>query len=267
MTQARLSVLGVIPARMGSTRFPNKPLVPIDGHPMIWHTWKRSQLSGAFDTLAIATCDEAIRDVAEGFGAHVVMTSDSHTRSGDRVAEAARHLPGDIILNIQGDEPLVHPELIRAVVAQFDGRPDVQCVNPIAPIVDEEDIDSPNTVKVVADASGRALYFSRYPIPSNWMHARTEPVYRQVPILAFRRQFLFDLAALPEMPLEKQESIDLLRALEHGRPIHVLKTEFQTVGVDVPEDVRRVERILRDDPVYRRCAAEGGTAREPSSPW
>ena len=256
MTHARLSAVGVIPARMGSTRFPNKPLIPIDGRPMIWHTWRRSQLSGVLDTLVIATCDDAIREVAEAFGAHVVMTSDRHTRSGDRVAEAVRHLPGDIILNIQGDEPLVHPELVRDVVAQFDGRPEVQCVNPIAPIVDEEDIDSPNTVKVVADASGRALYFSRYPIPSDRVQGRTEPVYRQVPILAFRRQFLFDLAALPEMPLEKQESVDLLRALEHGLPIHVLKTEFQTVGVDVPDDVRRVERILRDDPVYRRYAAE-----------
>ena len=245
MIPIRRSVVGVIPARMDSTRFPGKPLMPIDGHPMLWHTWRRSQLSGALDTLVIATCDDAIRKAAEGFGAQVVMTSHRHTRAGDRVAEAARQLPGDIVLNIQGDEPLVHPDLIRDIVAQFDGRPDVQCVNPIAPIVDEEDIDSPNTVKVVADGAGRALYFSRYPIPSNWIQARTEPIYRQVPILGFRREFLFDLAALPEMPLEKQESVDLLRALEHGLPIHVFKTDFQTVGVDVPEDVTRVERVDR----------------------
>jgi 3-deoxy-manno-octulosonate cytidylyltransferase (CMP-KDO synthetase) len=242
---------------MGSTRFPGKPLIPIDGHPMIWHIWKRSQLSGALDTLVIATCDDAIRRAAEEFGAQVVMTSDRHARAGDRVAEAARQLAGDIIINIQGDEPLVHPDLIRDIVAQFDGRPEVQCVNPIAPIVDEEDIDSANTVKVVADCAGRALYFSRYPIPSNWIQARTDPVYRQVPILAFRRQFLFNLAALPETPLEKQESVDLLRALEHGLPIHVFRTDFQTVGVDVPEDVTRVERALRDDPVYRRYASNG----------
>ena len=258
MIPTRPSVLGVIPARMGSTRFPNKPLMPIDGHPMLWHTWRRSQLSGVLDSLVIATCDDAIREAAEGFGAQVVMTSDRHTRAGDRVAEAARRLPGDIVLNIQGDEPLVHPELIRAVVALFDGRPDVHCVNPIAPIVDLEDFESPNTVKVVADQAGRAMYFSRYPIPSNWIQERTGPVYRQVPILAFRRQFLFDLSELPATPLEIQESVDLLRALEHGMTIHVLPTPFQTIGVDVPDDVARVERVLRDDPMYRLYATDGG---------
>ena len=256
MIKDRPSILGVIPARMASTRFPGKPLMPIDGHPMIWHIWKRSQMSGALDTLVIATCDEAIRDVAQGFGAQVVMTSDRHTRSGDRVAEAAGQYPGEIVLNIQGDEPLVHPDLISDIVSQFDGRPDVLCVNPIAPILDEEDIDSPHTVKVVADNAGRALYFSRYPIPSNAIHARTQPVYRQVPILAFRRQFLFDLAGLPETPLEQQESVDLLRALEHGLPIHVFTTSFQTIGVDVPEDIPRVERVLQDDQVYRRYRAD-----------
>ncbi len=251
----RPSVLGVIPARMASTRFPGKPLAPIDGRPMLWHVWKRSQMSGVLDTLVIATCDQAIRDAGEAFGARVVMTSDRHTRSGDRVAEVARELSGDIVLNIQGDEPLVHPDLIRDVVGRFDGAPEVVCVNPIAAITDDADLESPNTVKVVADRAGRALYFSRHPIPSDRVNARTGPVYRQVPILAFRRQFLLDLSGLPETPLERQESVDLLRALEHGFPIHVLETAFQTVGVDVPADVARVERALADDPVYARYAA------------
>lgn len=252
---SKTSVTGIIPARMGSSRYPGKPLELILGQPMIWHIWKRSKLSGVLDTIVIATCDDEIRRAAEAFGADVVMTSDQHTRGGDRVAEAAGKLPGDIVLNIQGDEPLVHPQLIREVVAAFDGRPEVQCVNPISPIEDPEDITSPNTVKVVCDLKGRVLYFSRYPIPSDILGPRPTPVYRQVPILAFRRQFLLNLAGLAESPLERQESVDLLRALEHGLPIHAIHTPFQTVAVDVPEDVSRVERLLRNDPVYRKYAS------------
>jgi 3-deoxy-manno-octulosonate cytidylyltransferase (CMP-KDO synthetase) len=248
------SVLGVIPARMGSSRFPGKPLELIAGKPMLWHIWHRCVLSKALDTVVIATCDEEIRAAAEAFGAQVVMTSDKHTRANDRVGEAAEKLPGDIVINIQGDEPLVHPQLIRDVVAQFDGRPDVGCVNPIAPIVDAEDIESPNTVKVVSDLAGRALYFSRYPIPSDWINKRSAPIYRQVPIIAFRRDFLFELSALSESPLEIQESVDLLRALEHGRPIHVFTTDYQTIGVDVPGDVGRVEAFLKTDAVYAQYA-------------
>jgi 3-deoxy-manno-octulosonate cytidylyltransferase (CMP-KDO synthetase) len=249
----RHSVLGVIPARMGSTRYPGKPLALIKGKPMLWHVWKRSEMSEACDRLVIATCDEEIRLAAEAFGAEVIMTSSSHTRSGDRVAEAATLVPGEIVLNIQGDEPLVHPELIKEVVALFAGDESVQCVNPIAPILDEQDLVSPNTVKVVSDLAGRALYFSRHAIPSDCFSPRTDYVYRQVPILGFRRQFLFELARLAETPLEKQESVDLLRALEYGLPIHVIKTRFQTVGVDIPSDVARVEKLLDDDPIYARC--------------
>lgn len=221
---------------------------------MLWHIWHRSRLSGVLDTLVIATCDEEIRRAAEGFGARVVMTSPAHLRAGDRVAEAAEHLPGDIVLNIQGDEPLVHPDLIRDLVRAFGDRPDVQCVNPIAPIENEEDLASPNTVKVVCDLAGRVLYFSRYPVPSDLMGPRRAPVFRQVPILAFRREFLFRLARLEEGPLERQESVDMLRALEHGLPIHTVPTVHQTVGVDVPADAARVEGILLADPVYRQYA-------------
>lgn len=251
---AKQTFLGVIPARMGSSRYPGKPLERISGHPMIWHIWKRCVLSKALDTVVVATCDEEIRRAAEGFGATVVMTSDRHTRANDRVAEAAQHFPGDIVINIQGDEPLVHPQLLRDVVARFEGRPDVLCLNPIAPIDDPEDLDSPNTVKVVCDLAGKVLYFSRYPIPSDWINRRAEPVYRQVPILAFRRDFLFELSTLEEGPLEKQESVDLLRALEHGRPIHAFRTQYQTIGVDVPADVPRVERFLEQDPIFRSYA-------------
>jgi 3-deoxy-manno-octulosonate cytidylyltransferase (CMP-KDO synthetase) len=248
------SVLGVIPARMGSTRYPGKPLELILGKPMLWHIWQRSQMSGVLDELVVATCDHEIREACEAFGARVIMTSDRHTRAGDRVAEAAEQSSAGIVLNIQGDEPLVHPDLIREVVAGFAGDPTILCVNPIAPIDDPEDLTSPNTVKVVCDLAGRALYFSRYPIPSDLMSPRKAPVYRQVPILGFRREFLFQLAKLAEGPLEQQESVDLLRALEHGLPIHCVRTTFQTVGVDVPADVARVERLLLAEPLYQSYA-------------
>ena len=253
----KLTTVAVIPARMGSTRFPGKPLELIKGKPMIWHVWKRSMLSEALDVVVIATCDAAIRDEAESFGAQVVMTSDQHTRSNDRVAEAAESIDGDIIFNIQGDEPLVNPRMIGDVVEAFRGNPDIQCVNPVAPIEDADELASPNTVKVTFDLFGRVLYFSRYPIPSDWMNKRTGPVYRQVPILAFRRDFLFELSALPEGPLEIQESVDLMRALENGLPINVLKTSFQTIGVDVPEDIVRVERFLDTDPVHELYGVGG----------
>jgi 3-deoxy-manno-octulosonate cytidylyltransferase (CMP-KDO synthetase) len=229
---------------------------------MLWHTWKRSVLSGVLDTVVIATCDDEIRVAAEAFGATVVMTSDRHTRAGDRVAEAAELLGGDVILNIQGDEPLVHPQLIRDVVAAFDGRPDVHCVNPVAAIDDPEDLVSRNTVKVVCDLEGRVLYFSRYPIPSDLMAPRKGPVYRQVPILAFRRPFLRNLSVLPEGPLEQQESVDLLRPIEHGLPVHAIVTPYQTVGVDEPADVPRVERLLRADPVFAQYADDTFGLRE-----
>jgi 3-deoxy-manno-octulosonate cytidylyltransferase (CMP-KDO synthetase) len=248
------AIVVIIPARMDSSRFPGKPLELLKGRPMLWHIWKRCALSTSLDTLVVATCDEEIRRTAEGFGARVVMTSRSHVRANDRVAEAAAKVGGDIVVNVQGDEPLVHPQLIDDIVAAFSDRPDIACVNPVAPITDFEDLESPNTVKVVFDEAKRVLYFSRYPIPCDAMRPRTAPVFRQVPILGFRYEFLVRLAQLPETPLEMQESVDLLRAVEHGLPVHVLHTEFQTIGVDVPSDIGRVEQALESDPVYGRYA-------------
>jgi len=243
-------VLGVIPARMGSSRFPGKPIKLIRGKPMIWHVWQRCLLSDVLDEVVIATCDNQIREVAEGFGAKVVMTSDKHSRSNDRVAEAAQKIPCDIVLNIQGDEPLVNPQLINDVVLEFNKKDYVQCVNPVSVIKTEEERQSPHTVKVVSDLEGRVLYFSRYPIPSALINQRKTPAYRQVPILGFRRDFCIKLSKLPEGPLELQESIDLLRAVEHGMPLHILKTEFETIGVDTPDDIGSVEKALDLDPAY-----------------
>lgn len=245
--------VGIIPARMAATRFPGKPLALIKGKPMLWHVWRRSTLS-SLSEVVIATCDEEIRRACEGFGAKVVMTSDAHTRCNDRVAEAARELDAEIVVNIQGDEPLVHPRLIDDILAEFARRPEVQAINPVAELTDPAELASPNTVKVVYNVDGRVLYFSRFPIPSDAVVKRKVPVYRQVPIMGFRKSFLLELAATPEAPLEVQEGIDLLRAVENDMPIHILKTSFQTIGVDVPADVARVERSLENDPVFAECS-------------
>jgi 3-deoxy-manno-octulosonate cytidylyltransferase (CMP-KDO synthetase) len=243
--------IGIIPARMGSSRFPGKPIHLIAGKPMIWHIWSRARLSGLDDVL-IATCDKEIRDCAEGFGAKAVMTSDQHTRCNDRVAEAAQNLEHDIVINIQGDEPLVHPDLIDDVLNKFK-EPGVSCVNPIAELTDPEELQSANTVKVVYNLEGRVLYFSRFPIPSDKAAKRSIPVYRQVPILGFRRELLLKMTELPESPLEIQEGVDMMRAIENDLPVNILKTTHQTIGVDVPDDIARVEAKLAQDPIYARC--------------
>tara|TARA_B100000945_G_C20427674_1_gene621532 strand:+ start:8379 stop:9140 length:762 start_codon:yes stop_codon:yes gene_type:complete len=240
-------VVGVIPARMGSSRFPGKPIALLLGQPMIFHVWQRSNLSGVLDRIVIATCDEEIRDVAEGFGAEVVMTSSSHERSNDRVAEVAQKLQCNNILNIQGDEPMVHPQLIKDVVSALDINPDYQCVNPISELTSDDEIQSPNTVKVVANLLDRVVYFSRYPIPSALVNERTFPVMRQVPILGFRSEFCIKLTELNPGPLELQEGIDLLRAIEHDLPVHVMRTDFQTFGVDTKDDKLIVEGYLKTD--------------------
>jgi len=248
----RVPVLGVIPARMASSRFPGKPLERIKGKPMIWHVWKRSLLSRVLDEVVVATCDNEIREVSEAFGAKVIMTSEKHTRSNDRVAEVAGKIPCDIVLNIQGDEPLVNPQLINDVVNTMLENSDIQCVNPVAEIKTEEEMRSPHTVKVVSNLKQRVLYFSRYPIPSALVNKRRFPVYRQVPILGFRSDFCIKLSHLPEGPLELQESIDLLRAVEHDLPLQILITEFQTIGVDTPADLKNVEAILENDVIYKK---------------
>jgi 3-deoxy-manno-octulosonate cytidylyltransferase (CMP-KDO synthetase) len=223
---------------------------------MIWHVWQRSLLCGAVDQVVIATCDSEIKECALGFGAKVVMTSDEHTRSNDRVAEASQKIPCDIVLNIQGDEPLVNPQLIIDVVLEMKNNKDIQCVSPISEIKTDEEMQSPHTVKVVNNIQGRVQYFSRYPIPSALINDRKYPVYRQVPILGFRSEFCVKLSSLPEGPLELQEGIDLLRAIEHDMPLHAMVTEFETIGVDTPADLENVEKIIDQDPVYKEYCSK-----------
>lgn len=245
-----IDVLGAIPARMGSSRFPGKPLKLIDGKPMLWHCWQRSLLSGALDEVVIATCDKEIKDAAENFGAKVIMTSDKHTRANDRVAEVASKMPCKIILNIQGDEPLLNPQLVKDVVVAAKARKPLTCISPISEIKDEQELNNPHTIKVAFDLNGKIVYFSRCPIPSDSVVKRQYPGYRQVPIIAFDSQFCQKLSKLPEGPFEIQEGTDLLRAVEHDLPVYIMKTEYETIGVDIPSDLDAVQKMITSDPIY-----------------
>lgn len=240
-------VVAVIPVRMGSSRFPGKPLAPLRGLPVVEHVFRRARLCDQLDEVYVATCDDEIRAVAQGFGATVIMTSATHERATDRVAEAAEQLPSDIIVMIQGDEPMITPRMIATSLAPFRSDPPVSCVNLVHRINSECEFTDPNTIKVVADLNGNALYFSRSPIPK--VDIEQAKVFKQVCVIPFRRECLLEFARLPPTPLERAESIDMLRLLEHGRSVRLVETEVTTHAVDTPEDLHLVETLMNDDPL------------------
>ena len=242
-----MKIIGIIPARMGSSRFPGKPLAKINGAPMIEHVYRRCEAANMLDAVYIATCDEEIMAATEAFGGNAIMTSNTHERASDRVAEAARDLEADIIVMIQGDEPMIEPEMIDAAVQPLLDDPNVVCSNLAAPIRTVEDFRSPNTIKVAIAGNGDALYFSREPIPNCQNQAFGDfPAWKQVCVIPFRREFLFRYTELTPMPLEEAESVDMLRALEHGIPIRLVETDRPTQAVDTPEDLKLVESLLAE---------------------
>ncbi|PYS77441.1 MAG: 3-deoxy-manno-octulosonate cytidylyltransferase [Acidobacteria bacterium] len=252
-------IVAVIPARMGSTRFPGKPLAPLLGRPMIEHVVRRASMCEALDAVYVATCDEEIGAAVEGFGGAVLMTSPAHERASDRVAEAAGRVEADIVVMIQGDEPMVTPGMIAAAVAPMLDDPSVACVNLARRINSREEYVDRNTIKVVTNVHSNALYFSRAPIPaldlardfSSGAVARP-PVFKQVCVIPFRRDFLREFARLTPTPLERAESIDMLRLIEHGLGVRLVETKEDTHAVDTPEDLRLVEALMRDDPLLQR---------------
>lgn len=248
-----MKIVGVIPARMGSSRFPGKPLASILGRPMIEHVYHRTALCQSLDSIYVATCDREIAEAAEKFGARAIMTSAAHQRASDRVAEVAQQIEADILVMVQGDEPMILPEMIELALEPLLHDSTVLCVNLAAPIRSEEEFNDPNTIKVVMARNGDALYFSREPIPTRQrLPFGQVPAYKQVCIIPFRRDFLFLYTALEPTPLEQAESIDMLRALEHGYPIRMVKSDFVTQSVDTPEDLARVEALMRNDPLVPR---------------
>jgi|tagenome__1003787_1003787.scaffolds.fasta_scaffold20898197_2 3-deoxy-manno-octulosonate cytidylyltransferase (CMP-KDO synthetase) len=239
-----MTAVGVIPARMASTRFPGKPLTPIAGRPMLAWCHDGAARSELLDAVVIATCDAEIEDWARREGIGCVMTADTHVRATDRVAEAAESLDAEHIVLIQGDEPLVTPRMIDlALRPVVEGRAEI--TNLQKRLVSETELNSPNLVKVVSDRAGRALYMSRSPLPTT-LHEGFSGIaaYNQVAIFGFTRERLLDYPRLEPTPYEIAESVDMLRYIEHGNAIIMVETTDDTYAVDVPGDVAEVERRL-----------------------
>lgn len=238
---------------MGSSRFPGKPVAKLLGRTMLEHVYRRVSLSQAVDATFIATCDEEIREAALAFGANVIMTSDAHERASDRVAEAVADMDVELVVMVQGDEPMTRPEMIDAAVAPFRGEPQLGCVNLVRSIDNRDDFYDFNTIKVVMNQKDQALFMSRQPIPTAPASVQSvfphHLAYKQVCIIPFRRATLLDFARLPPTPLEKLESIDMLRLIEHGYPVKMIRTKFNTQAVDTPADLERVARLMESDPL------------------
>ena len=253
-----MNIIAVIPARMGSTRYPGKPLADIHGVPMVGHVAFRTAMCKNVSATYIATCDEVIMEYAASKGLNAVMTADTHTRCTDRTAEAmlkieaATGKKADIVVMIQGDEPMVTPEMIDAAVAPMLSDPTLQITNLMGDLANEAEFEDPSEVKVVTDLAGHALYFSREPIPSRKKGVSKVPMKKQVCIIPFRREFLLKFNSLPESPLEIIESVDMMRVLENGDRILMVPTAQRTLSVDTPEDHRRVVELMTNDPLRGR---------------
>ncbi len=233
----------VIPARYGATRLPGKPLAEIDGRPMIWYVWDSARRAELPSRVVVATDDERIASVVRGFGGEAVMTSPECASGTDRVAEAARGMDEAIFINLQGDEPLMHPSVLDAVAAPLVSDPDVVLSTAALPQDDPGEYARPSVVKVVVDARGDALYFSRAPIP-HYRDGGTGGYRKHLGIYGYRRDFLFRVAALPPSPLEGAERLEQLRVLQAGYRIRVVDVGHDSVGVDTPEDLKAVEEKI-----------------------
>ncbi len=250
-------IVAIIPARMAASRFPGKPLTPILGLPMIEHVRRRLALAESLSDVIVATCDEEITKIVREAQGHVVMTSSKHERCTDRVAEAATCLNADLIINVQGDEPLVLPSMMEEVVRPLLEDESLVAANLVVRIADVQEFENPNVPKVVMNRGGDLLYISREPIPScHKAGPQDYAKWKQLGIIAFRFDFLQRFARLEPTPLEQVESVDMMRAVEHGYRVRMVETCGTLIGVDLPDDVRRVEQALKSDPLVRRYLSE-----------
>ncbi len=247
-------VVGIIPARYHSVRFPGKVLALLWGKPIVQHVYERATQAKTLAEVLVATDDERVKTVVEQFGGKCVLTSPEHPSGTDRIAEVARSLDADVVVNIQGDEPLIAPEAIDAAVQPFLSDPSLKMTTLATPIEDETEYRNPNVVKVVVDRDGFALYFSRSPLPffrpkgamgeqPQFVVPAEAPLrpLRHIGLYAYRREFLLQFAQWAPTSLEQAEGLEQLRALEHGVRIKVVVTPYRSVGVDTPEDLRRLE--------------------------
>lgn len=245
-----MKILALIPARMGSSRFPGKPMAPILGKPMIGHVYERVVQSPLLALTAIATCDREISDYIESVGGVAVMTDSQHERASDRCAEALVKLEEmnkeryDIVVMVQGDEPMIHPDMIAEAVQPLLNDSDVHVVNLLGQIKDAAEFEDRNCIKVVCDLNSNALYFSREPIPTRCKAGKV-PMGKQVCVIPFRREFLIEYTRMAPTPLEIAESVDMLRVLEHGLSVRMAPTRHNTHAVDTIDDLRKVELLMQ----------------------
>lgn len=246
-----MNILALIPARMGSSRFPGKPMALILGKPMIGHVYERVARSSMLAMTAVATCDQEIFDYIESIGGVAVMTSDTYERASDRCAEAliklekANNIRYDIVVMVQGDEPMTHPDMIAEAVKPMLADPEIQVVNLLGKITDTAEFEDRNCIKVVCDLNLDAMYFSREPIPTRCKVDQI-PMGKQVCIIPFRRDYLLEYTRLAPTPLEVAESVDMMRILEHGMKVRMAPTMHNTQAVDTPDDLKKVERLMQE---------------------
>jgi 3-deoxy-manno-octulosonate cytidylyltransferase (CMP-KDO synthetase) len=242
-----MDVIGVIPARYSSTRFEGKVLTDILGKPMIQHVWERAKEARLLEDLIIACDDERVANASSGFGAKVVMTSKDHACGTDRIIEVVNPLDVKIVINIQGDEPLIHPTMIDSVARALLDDKDISIATIMKKIDDPQVLNDPNLVKVVVDRNNFALYFSRSVIPFHAQNSEVKsPVYyKHIGLYGYTKDFLFTYKNLPVSNLEKIERLEQLRILEEGFRIRLVETKFDTVGVDTHEDLEKAKLYLQ----------------------
>ena len=251
-----MKIISIIPARMGSSRFPGKPMKDILGMPMIGHVYKRVKMNKTLSEVYVATCDKEIFDYIQSIGGRAVMTSDRHERCADRCAEAMLKIEDetgekcDIIVIVQGDEPLTFPQMIDEAVKPMIKDNNVTITNLVADINTVESFENPNEIKVVMDKNNNALYFSREPIPSRKKSISELPMKKQVCVIPFKRDFLLEYNEMEQTPLEKIESVDMMRIIENGGKVKMCNTRYTTKAVDNEEDLKLVCEMMKEDELY-----------------
>jgi len=244
-----MNILALIPARMGSSRFPGKPMATLLGKPMIGHVYERVSQNSLLMTTVVATCDSEIANYIEGIGGRAVMTGSHHERASDRCAEALNILEAqdgvnyDVVVMVQGDEPMIHPDMISEAVNPMLADPTLQIVNLLGKIESTAEFEDRNCIKVVCDLQSNALYFSREPIPTR-SKISVIPMEKQVCIIPFRRDFLLEYTRMAPTPLEIAESVDMMRVLEHGLRVRMVPTQHSSHAVDTPADLLKVEQLM-----------------------
>lgn len=248
-----MNIIGIIPARMASSRFPGKPMADILGMPMIGHCFKRSKMCKILNEVYVATCDKEIYDYINGIGGTAVMTADTHERASDRTAEALGKIETstgqkvDIVVMLQGDEPMVTAKMIEDAVQPLINDQEIKVSNLMATMNSVEEHEDPNEVKVVVDKYNNALYFSREPIPSRKKGASEVPMHKQVCVIPFDRDFLLEYNSMEQTTLEIVESVDMMRILENGMKVKMIFTEEDTYAVDTQADLDHVIEKMKSD--------------------